>query len=88
MVSCACIRFSHNVDNETDQVTVVICIQRCGPSGMFLLSQRASACLILACLSTFFCRPATAFVFDFGMFEFGPYKDAVLPAHLSASASV
>ena len=33
---------------------------------------RASACLILACLSTFFCRPATCFgMFDFGMFKFG-----------------
>ena len=33
---------------------------------------RASACLLLACLSTFFCRPATCFgMFDFGMFKFG-----------------
>ena len=35
-------------------------------------SNRASACLILACLSIFFCRPSTCFgMFDFGMFKFG-----------------
>ena len=33
---------------------------------------RASACLLLACLSTFFCRLSTCFgMFDFGMFKFG-----------------
>ena len=92
-------------------LSLVICMQRCGPSGMFLLSAffgmfdfgmfkfgqlhakmrslpacffvpRASACLILACLITFFCRPAAfhTHTLPARCWSCSWSRDAVLPA--------
>ena len=69
-------------------LSVVLCIQRCGPSGMFLSSfrvhvsfffPRASACLILASLILVICMqrcgPSGMFLRSacFGMFDFGMF---------------
>ena len=69
--SLACIRLNRNYNESAKWNGSFACKEAVLPA--CFVFPRASACLILACLSTVFCRPATCFgMFDFGMFKFGP----------------
>ena len=68
--SLACIRLNHNYNESVKWNWSFACKDAVLPACFFF--PRASACLILACLSTFFFRPVACFgMFDFSMFKFG-----------------